>query len=71
MDFFKSGLKTVLGTSTDDGQDAPTGAETVRCLQIRKKKTILNFVDFLRSKSSSTESLLRHFWTIAEMPVER
>lgn len=30
MDFFKSGLKTVLGTSSsDEGYDDPTGADTV------------------------------------------
>lgn len=29
MDFFKSGLKTVLGASSDDTEETPTGAETV------------------------------------------
>ncbi|KAL5273138.1 USO1 family protein [Megaselia abdita] len=59
MDFFKSGLKTVLGTSSDEGQDTPTGAETVEKLVDRVTSSTL--LDDRRDACRALKALSRKY----------
>ena len=68
MNFFKSGLQSVLGTA--EIQEQQSGAETVSEIQIFEN-LFPNFFYLFRLRDLLTEFNHQHCWKIGEMHVER